>query len=160
MPQNSNQMNLLYFYLFLCQGNIRHILYASVKTGRLQLSKGEGTKMFPPPPHTPPPAHISPSSVCLILLCMIFEMIWHKTHTNICIHICEEIEPSTGHKKILGWKTKDRNLSVSHMTAAECFNATRPTHVNLLLNRCYFQSCEIKTWDGRRVLFRTTTGKW
>lgn len=52
VPQNSNQMNLLYFYLFLCQGNIRHILYASVKTGRLKLSKrGEGTKMFHPPPH-------------------------------------------------------------------------------------------------------------
>lgn len=53
-------MNLLYFYLFLCQGNIRHILYASVKTARLKLSKEQTEQRC-----LTPLRHVSPFSVCL-----------------------------------------------------------------------------------------------
>lgn len=52
-------MNLLYFYLFLCQGNIRHILYASVKTGWLKLSKEQTEQRCLTPPPNQPQTHLS-----------------------------------------------------------------------------------------------------
>lgn len=85
-------MNLLYFYLFLCQGNIRHILYASVKTGRLKLSKEEREqRCFT---LAPPRTHLSfqclLDSVVYDLRDVDIENDMTQTRTSICIHICGE----------------------------------------------------------------------
>lgn len=139
-------MILLYFYLFLCQGNIRHILYASVKTGRLKLSKGEGTK-------TPPtPLHTSPLPV-FAWFCCVWSGRWYDP--NICIHICEEIESSADAAWSNAARPKDkRQKPERRMMPAKHFSTTRAIHVNFFAKQMLLQSGEeeVKAWERQRRL--------
>ena len=166
-------MNLLYFYLFLCQGNIRHILYASVKTGRLKLSKEQREQrcLTPPNTHTHTP-HISTSNVCLILLCMIFEMgifkmMWHKhtltyanassgdgtehrTQTSVLWHENDATQIKTADADLNTDTTEDKEaLKGDKMHEWSKFVAKHRTH-----KAVSFFETEILWWFGTTLIWR------